>query len=190
MGAEQCARCKQLLLVGDGILVGAQDADELVCTRCFNGAIANHLSVEFIEPTFVPVLLTDYAGIERRFRFFTRLVPAGVLLVAREELEDGDLRPGYELSLLGRFDADLMELFTELFWKLRRTVVEWHVEREDGEPVALRSDQLTGRVIAQMAEGPLLEVDGDAISWSELGNMLAAYEGFEIRRQLVSNRGG
>ena len=84
------------------------------------------MGVDFDNSPLQPVTVTDTGGVEHTFEFRSMLVATGHALHAREALPAG--REGYEFSVLGDFEANVWDLFKELYDRIRRALAVRHVE--------------------------------------------------------------
>ncbi len=128
----------------------------------------------------------DAAGRKRRFRLEVYGGGPLTFLSAREERTDGRLG----LRLLTRFDeATENPPFGLLRDKIRARLATRDVVRD---PDNGRLQLLTGQIRAQLTcdpddpDGPpAVLVDDELLSWDELGDLLAGYEGFGLRVQVT-----
>ncbi|HXW08393.1 MAG TPA: hypothetical protein VD833_24390 [Vicinamibacterales bacterium] len=140
------------------------------------------MGVDFDNTPLQPVTIRDVEGVEHAFEFRSMLVGTGHALYARERVPEG--QEGYEFSVLGDFDADVWDLFKELYDRIRRALAVRHVER--GELGWRITDEchLAGRITwdpERAGEVPLLVIDGRPFTWDQVGRMLMSFEGFTLR---------
>jgi len=102
-----------------------------LCLRCYNAVIAEHSGIDFEHVDFQPVTVADADGVPHQFRFFARLFGAGIALAAHE-IKDDD-REGYEFHVISPDpEGEPLELFRQLFEKMRRSLAQKHLQRADG----------------------------------------------------------
>jgi len=153
-----------------------------LCTRCFNDEVANALSLDRFENVRLhPVVMTDCAGERHEFHFQWRLLGSMGVLDAFE-LTAGE-PGGYQFQIIGEPDDDPLALLGRLIERMRRSLsVKYLVRSEHGRQIADltvcgRIDwdgSLNGRI-------PMLVIDGQEVSWGELGRMLMTFEGWQFR---------
>ena len=153
-----------------------------LCTRCFNGEVASALSLDRFENVRVhPVVMTDCAGERHEFHFQWRLLGSMGVLDAFE-LTAGE-PGGYQFQIIGEPDDDPLALLGRLIERMRRSLAVKHLERgELGRQIADLT--VCGRIDWDgSADGrlPLLVIDGQEVSWHELGRMLMSFEGWQFR---------
>jgi hypothetical protein len=128
-----------------------------------------------------PVVMTDCAGERHEFHFRMRLLGSMAALEAFE-LKAGE-PGGYQFQILGKPDDEALSLLGRLMERMRRSLSVKHLVRsEHGTQIADRTvcsriewdDSENGRV-------PLLVIDGQEVSWDELGRMLMSFEGWQFR---------
>jgi hypothetical protein len=110
------------------------------------------------------------------------LFGTGVALDAFQ-LRDGS-PSGYQFHVAGDPEEDLMVLLGRLIEKIRRGLSTKHLT--DGEHgVQISEDRVVrGRIAwddAQDGRLPLLIIDGQDITWEELGRMLMSFEGWQFK---------
>jgi hypothetical protein len=155
------------------------------CTRCFNTRIAG---VDFEHPNFEPVMLKDASGMSHEFHFTTRHGGAH-LAVEAFEVEDGH-PAGYQFQVLGDPEEEPLAIFLQLFERMRRALARRHIENGDlGSQIAKSGEGwvLRGQIDWDEDEDgrvPRLVVDGNSYTWDEIGRMLMAFEGFQVKMEV------
>jgi hypothetical protein len=176
-----CGRCGRILRPGETIIVAGPGE---LCLACFNAEMAQQLNVDFDDTRLAPVVLNDHDGAPHTFEIRSRLAPTGHVMEAIEvPLPE---RGGYRFAILADFGADAWDLLQRLYQKMRAAMAIRHIARtEHGWQIIDRS--LTGRIEWDPdTEGttPALVVDGQALSWDEVGRMLITFEGFTLEARV------
>jgi len=153
-----------------------------LCTRCFNDEVANALSLDRFENVRLhPVVMTDCAGERHEFHFQWRLLGSMGVLDAFE-LTAGE-PGGYQFQIIGEPDDDPLALLGRLIERMRRSLsVKYLVRSEHGRQIADLT--VCGRIDwdgSQDGRIPMLVIDGQEVSWRELGRMLMTFEGWQFR---------
>jgi len=90
---------------------------------------------------------------------------------------------GYQFQILGKPDDEPLSLLGRLIERMRRSLSVKHLVRsEHGMQIADRT--VCGRIEWDESEDgriPLLVIDGQEVSWDELGRMLMSFEGWQFR---------
>ena len=161
-----------------------------LCMACYNAVISELCGVEFQHPEFMPIRLTDVDGQLHEFHFATRLLGDRVAIDAHE-LKDGDAA-GYEFQVIGfEPDGEILELYSELFEKMRRAMAQSHLV-ENGEFGLAIADHQTvrARIDCDMESDeygdrrPLLIIDGKPVDWDHFGRMLMTFEGWQFKLEI------
>lgn len=161
--------------------------EEKLCLDCYNGRMEKLFGV---AATSYPegVAIRDGLGKVRHFQLRKRLDPIGIFMEA-EERKSG----GYHFKLQGDLYCDQGKLLLELIAKAERGMGEQYVERRtfpNGQPYdSIKNDRLAGRVEWNSADrsAPFLVVDGQSYTWDEVGKMLMAYEGFQVKLEMMDS---
>jgi hypothetical protein len=152
-----------------------------LCSRCFNAEVASALGLERFENVCLhPVVMTDCAGERHEFHFRMRLHGSLAALDAFE-LRAG-VPGGYQFQILGTPDDEPLSLLGRLIERMRRSLSVKHLVRgEHGTQIAERT--VCGLIDSDESEDgrvPLLVIDGQEVSWHELGRMLMSFEGWQF----------
>lgn len=188
---EKCSSCGKSVAAYDGVSTGGSEDSKPLCCRCFNEMIAERMGLDFDHPQFEDTILTDCRGFTHEFHFRTRFVPSG-LLVEAFELKGGR-RGGYEFAALGDFVDDPVDLRRKVLGRIRRALARKDLEAREG-----REDDEYGRQVSrgQTVRGritwddesngrlPMLVIDGEDVTWDELGRMLMTFEGFQFKLEI------
>lgn len=170
MDANRCERCGTSMPGWDTVHVGRLELEQerILCTRCCNLEIAELSGLdEFDDPEFEPITLRDCHNRQHTFHFRSRLVPTGRVI---EALELVDAEPdGYRFAVLGDMEDDPLELYRELYERMRRAMRIDHLYRGDGSIGLRHPGVVRGRVQwDRNAEDPLTEpeivIDGRSFS--------------------------
>jgi hypothetical protein len=153
-----------------------------LCTSCLNAEMAHALGLEDFENVHLhSVVITDCAGERHGFHFRLRLLGSMLMLDAFELTNGGP--GGYQFQILGKPDDEPLSLLGSLIKRMRRSLSVKHLER--GKHGLRIADQtVCGRIGGDVSEDghvPLLVIDGQDVSWHELGRMLMTFEGWQFR---------
>ena len=153
-----------------------------LCNRCFNAEVAGALGLEGFENVPLhPVVMTDCAGERHEFHFRMRLLGSMAALDAFELTAGAP--GGYQFQIVGKPHDEPMSLLGRLIERMRRSLSIKHLVRsEHGTQIA--NHTVRGRIEWDESEDgrvPLLVIDGQEVSWDELGRMLMSFEGWQFR---------
>jgi hypothetical protein len=157
-----------------------------LCTRCLNAEMASALGLEDFENVRLhPVVMTDCAGARHEFHFRMRLLGSMLVLDAFELTADAP--GGYQFQILGKPDDEPLSLLGSLIERMRRSLSVKHLERGD-YGLQIADQMVCGRIDSDLSEEvrvPLLVIDGQEVSWHELGRMLMTFEGWRFRLAII-----
>jgi hypothetical protein len=174
---ERCATCRRKLSWGSSITVTGRGT---YCFPCYNAATAEASGIRFDNAELAPVTLRDAMGAPHTFRIQSRLA-AGCGHVM-EALEDGRDGQGYSFSVMGPAESDALALFTRLYAEMRRGLDHLQLVPGPAGPMIGENHELTGRIEMDPEGGePVLVVDGQPLSWAEVGRLVLSYEGWAVR---------
>jgi hypothetical protein len=177
-----CAACGA---PGSGIRLN----NRAYCDRCAD----EHLATVTGWPTLpTPPPAEVIIGPDRK-RHFVRYrllrMPGGVVGLA-EEL-GGPVHAGYRLELLYDHFADPTPLVERLRVETRTAIAHPYLKLDARDGLTIAGDVVAGRLeesdeedeFGLPDEGPRVIVDGQSMSWAELGELLGSYVGwsFELR---------
>ena len=159
----------------------AEESSMYLCTDCYNEIMVEELEVN-IEPLIESFSIKDHQGTSRTFHVERRLHPMGIYLEAAENVDFG-----YKFAVHGELNCNQQELLNKLIEKARRGTRKQQIEQRafpSGQTYnSIIDNQITGLLdYDEACDGtPLVIVDGKPYKWEELGKMLMAYEGFQIK---------
>jgi len=190
MTESTCEGCGKVLPPFGSVHLGSiEEGYRHLCLPCYNATVAERCGVNFQHTEFQPVTLTDADGVAHRFDFTLRLLGDRVELGAHE-IQENPVE-GYEFSAIS-FDpeGEPLELFRQLFEKMRRALEQKHLRQDDHFGVQIaESGIVRGYVTCDLDSDagsrlPMLVIDGKSISWEQLGQMLMSYEGFAFKLEV------
>ena len=153
-----------------------------LCSRCFNAEVASALGLKRFEHVRLhPVVMTDCAGERHEFHFRMRLLGSMMALDAFEV--KAGVPKGYQFQILGEPEDEPLSLLARLIERMRRSLSIKHlVPSEYGMQIG--DQTVCGRIEWDAsADGrvPQLVIDGQEVSWGQLGRMLMTFEGWQFR---------
>jgi hypothetical protein len=159
--------------------------DTILCDRCMFNRLAREAGLQQY-PEFEPVILKDFRGHKHEFHFICRLAaPTGIVIYALE-IKKG--RPeGYQFGIAGAHDADVMELFSQLYARIRKGLGQQHLKRDRRFGLSIKDMNVRGRIEWDDKTGgelPSLIIDGQDISWREFGRMMMSFEGWHFKLEI------
>ncbi|MHC8514282.1 DUF7686 domain-containing protein [Sporosarcina sp. ITBMC105] len=151
------------------------------CMDCYNAMMAKEFGVDL--PTLPKTFsMDDVNGVQRIFEVERQVMSTAIVLTARERWEHG-----YEFAVDGELQADQHALFDRLKEKTKHGLSETYVETvqfPNGRPyTSVKGNQLKGVLSYHEtdSEGPLVIIDGKPFTWIEVGHLLQAFEGFQVK---------
>ncbi|WP_301107721.1 hypothetical protein [Sporosarcina sp.] len=155
-----------------------------LCMDCYNAIMAEKLDVDLPElPNTFSV--ADTNDTQRIFEVERLLMGTAILLTARERWEHG-----YEFAVDGELDADQHILFDKLKAKTKRGLLKTYLKTgkySNGQPyTAVKEHHLKGVLSYNEtdSEAPLVIIDGKPYNWEEVGGLLMAFEGFQVKIEM------
>ena len=140
---RHCEECGREIFHGYESVQVTESEDlprRLLCNECFNREMAAAAGIDFQQPHFEPVDLTDVEGKKHTFCFATRLNGDRVSVEAYEETAD----PGYRFQVVGE-TLEVQKLFAKLLGKMRRALTWQHLAEEDGRLKGADDLEVRGR---------------------------------------------
>ena len=120
-----------------------------------------------------------------QFHFRTRLLGSMVVMEAFE-LEDG--HPcGYEFQVIGEPDDDLFMLLKQVIERIRRALSVKHIKQDEHGP-HIANMHVRGRIEWDENEDgrvPIVIVDGRELTWERFGQMMAEFEGWQFKMEIL-----
>jgi hypothetical protein len=177
-----CAACGA---PGSGIRLN----DRPYCDPCADQRLANATGWPVLPapPPAEVIIGPDHTRHFVRYRMLR--MPGGVVALAEEI--GGPLHAGYRLELLGDHFADPSPLLERLRTETRAAIAHPYLKVDNYHGLTIVGDVVAGRLEEAEEEdeldlpedGPRLIVDGQGMSWAELGELLRSYVGwsFELR---------
>jgi hypothetical protein len=180
----RCDSCSQIAPSYDIVNYGSLKLGyRHLCSQCFNAEVAKLGGFdEFEHAKFEPVCLADCKGEVHEFHFRTHLFGTGVALDAFE-LRDGS-PAGYQFQIIGDPNDDLLVLLGRLIAKMRRALSVKHVLSGNLGLQIADHRVVRGRIEyddTREDRVPRLIIDGQEITWEELGRMLMTFEGWQFK---------
>jgi len=183
---EACTDCGMKAGDGEGVhLLLSETVDRFFCARCAKAALARRSwKSDFEYPEFAPLTMAQGDGRLHRFEFTTHRTETGLEIQMWEADKRG---AGYELEILGDFDADPLELFRSLNARMQRALCRRHLEVRDGS-LAIRPEGVVRALIDRDDESdedlPVVVIDGRPVTWEAFGRMLLRYEGWQFKLEI------
>ena len=148
---------------------------------CYNTLMAEELDIDLPElpKNFVAY---DMHGVKRIFEVERQIMHTAILLTASERWEHG-----YEFVVDGELEVNQLKLFEQLIEKTTRGLAETYLETgkfpSDESYTYVKQNQLKGVLAYDSAtpEAPLVIIDGKPYTWNEVGHLLQAFEGFQVK---------
>jgi hypothetical protein len=178
-----CSACGSPVSPHDGVSVGFDAGTKFMCSRCYNELVAENRGLDFEHVTFAPLTLQDVDGVHHTFQFRSNIFSDQLSLTALETGTD----KGYEFCVIADAEQDLFITFKALFERIRRELGRKHIEPEGNGYRITRDDVVRGQITDDpnsLGQLSRLIIDGKAISWEELGRMVAPYAGFGFKLEI------
>jgi hypothetical protein len=90
--------------------------------------------------------------------------------------------------VIGDPGDDLLALLGRLVEKIRRALSVKHLQEDDRHGLQIAEHPVVLGRIETERDGwerqPLLVIDGRKVTWQEMGEMLAAYEGWQLKLEM------
>jgi hypothetical protein len=156
-----------------------------LCSRCFNREVAELGGLNFEHVAFERVEMRDAVGGSHRFHFRVHHLGDQVSLEAFE-LKEG-APGGYQFQILGEAEADLFGLMGQLIERMRRSLVQQHLEKDEQFGLVIKDSLVRGRIDFDSNEDgrvPLLVIDGQEVSWEKFGRIVMGFEGWQFKFEI------
>ena len=109
--SNDCDLCSAEISFTMGIHTQVDSKQVLLCEKCFNKRMADHMGMSFEQIELNDITLEDCDGRKHTFKFQTHMVPTGLSIRALERVGD-DI--AYQFQVLGDFDCDQSNLILDL----------------------------------------------------------------------------
>ena len=176
-----CSKCRKELRPYKTVVLNSDGKSEEVCMECFNGEVEDELGIKTGELMVKQVTLTDKEGKSYLFDITKMIVPTGIALEARE-LKAGvpeEEEDRYEFHVLGDIDCDIVKLFKKLYKKIEDGISVKYLDKN-----GIINDTVKGRLVWNKDSEERIHnvvIDGQELTWDELGKLLSPYEGFQFK---------
>jgi hypothetical protein len=184
---SKCERCGAVVQPYDTIHYGNVSKSETLCTACFNREAAKQMGLEIDDASFEPITLPDATGRLCLLHVRHRFCPNGQVVEAFE-VTDG-APSGYQFGILGEADADPMELFAQLYERIRRGLARRHLEEGELGTRLIFPGPIRGCISSDFDRDPeplpVVVIDGREFTWEEFGRMLLSFEGWQFRLEII-----
>ena len=186
---EPCEICGSHVPGYNTVYLSSEEKLTRVCLKCYNQKISDSTGFDYEHVEFEPIMIKDIDGVDHKFHFTVRLLGDRVAI---DTFEFKDGHPGgYEFSVIGDIEEELFELFGKLFERIRRALNRKHIYwSETTKNWQITDDDLVrGKIDCDLDSPeyerlPLIVIDGKEISWSQFGQMLMTYEGFNFKLEV------
>ena len=183
----KCERCGTPVPSHDTVHYGDLSKYETLCTACFNRAVAERMGIAVDEARFEPVTLPDCDGRPHVLHVRRRLCGTGQVVEAFELI--GDAPGGYQFGILGEVDGDPMELFAQLYERMRRGLARKHLVDDEYGTHLVFPGPVRGHISSDYGHDPeplpVVLIDGREFTWEEFGRMLLSFEGWQFRLEIL-----
>jgi hypothetical protein len=183
---SKCESCGGFVKDFDTIQLSSEGKTTLLCSKCYNEFVAKDMGLDFQHVDFDPITLQDIDGVSHKFEFRTHIFGKNVSIEAFE-VQNSKLK-GYQFSISGDAEDDILHVFGKLFEKMRRALGKKHIEKSNFTRFQITNDGVVrGQIIWDDNEDgrvPCLVIDGKELSWEEFGRMLTTYEGFNFKLEI------
>ena len=155
-----------------------------VCGRCWAKVLSASSGQEVEHLEIDPIVMSDAAGRKHEFHFRYNPAPRGV-----EAFEIIDGSPGgYKFQVIQEGEEPSIVLL--LLEKMRRSLAQEHLQPCSIDPgeLSIKDRTVRGRIEwdeEQEGRIPCVVVDGQALSWDQLGSMLMTFEGWQFRLEML-----
>ena len=178
----RCGRCDRDVPEYDLGVLEIETGPIEICSHCFCREAVMRMGLDFDPPVPRPITFNDAAGRERTFYCRLVVLPSGLMFEAFEIRDDE--REGYEFAVEGDFDRDPMDLYSELLDRIRRGVGRRHfVDGRLADDVMVVRGRFSWDNETN-GEFPCVVVDGEEMSWGDLGRALEQFEGWQFRLEI------
>jgi hypothetical protein len=182
--SNDCDLCSAEISFTMGIHTQVDSKQVLLCEKCFNKRMADHMGMSFEQIELNDITLEDCDGRKHTFKFQTHMVPTGLSIRALERVGD-DI--AYQFQVLGDFDCDQSNLILDLYAKIKRGISQKYLEDSDHFGQRIKDMDVVGRVCwdEEDSDRPMLWIDGKKVSWDEFGKMVTSFEGWQFKLKMI-----
>ncbi len=186
---ELCEICGSHVPEYNTVYLSSEEKLRLVCLKCYNQRISNYTGFDFEHAEFEPIVTKDIDDLDHKFHFTARHLGDRVAIEAFE-IKDGN-PGGYEFSVIDDIEEEPFELLGKLIGRIRRALNRKHIywnettqNRQITDDDVVRGKIDSDRYTPDYERLPLIVIDSKEISWSEFGQMLMTYEGFNFKLEI------
>ncbi len=184
-----CHQCKKKRPAYGFTILSFEDGKPALelCSECNNLQCALSMGVKPPEHSyFPPVSFFDSIGKEHSFRFEVRLSTGlGITAFELDERDDSGYSRGYQFSTFAHPETPVMQLYNALLLKIKEGLSVRYLESSDfpdsyQNRIYIKGNAVNGR-LEENKQGPIVVVDGVALTWEQFGKALSSYTGFSFR---------
>ena len=183
---ELCEICGDHVPDYNTVYLSSEEKLTLVCLKCYNQKISESTGFDFEHVEFEPIVMKDIDDLDHKFHFTVRHLGDRIAIEAFE-IKDGH-PGGREFSVIGDVEEEPFELLGKLIGRIRRALNRKHIYwNETTRNWQISDDDIVrGKIDCDLDSPdyerlPLIVIDGKDISWSQFGQMLMTYEGFNFK---------
>ena len=185
MDNKKCNHCDKKVSSMQGVHTEIEGKQVFLCSFCWNKFVSEKMGLDFETIELKPITLRDCSGKPHKFHFFTHSVPTGLEIEAYEVI-DGE-RKGYEFCVLAPHDCNQSNLILDLYEKIKRGLAKKYLEMDSGRKF-FKNMRVVGKIAWDDNYGgeiPELYIDGERVTWTELGRMLMTFEGWQFKMDII-----
>lgn len=184
MDKRPCQDCGKMVAPYESVNLGSSDGTyRNVCMSCCNADIAKRAGLVFNHPDFLPLKLTDKAGVEHRFHFTTRLLGDKVAIDGFEVRDDGPT--GYRLMEISDDpEGDMMVPFKHLLNRLQQALARRHIKKDRHGWQVTKPGIVRGYITSDCGDDdskPVVVIDGQELDWDTFGRLVLSHEGWQFK---------
>lgn len=163
----------------------------LLCNNCHNEEMANLLGLGNFNDYQETYQASDINGKLRTFYIQKSLFPLGVKWTAYETKNGRVLEEGYRFLVCAKLEENPRFSLQRLLNKINKGLSVKYIKQKrfDGQVMyTLQHDKLVGRIEWDddyNGQIPKIIVDGNAYTLEQIGKMLMAYEGWNLKLEIT-----